>query len=208
MVTMRVDPRDVFGAEALEDAFGEKIRPKVKGFDFKCQIYNSSSLCITAPLLDFSDRGNDDELIRHRYQQGSVIDAIDNARNGLPERYGKGPNYQQAKKRFILEFIDPVELSAEVLKEHEGKTNNELAMRAIQVTPSRTEHRKIEVEDPKNQGMTVETDIEVYIETPVPRLVWRVADLLGKNRKKGRTEIEANEGTTEAAAALSRLDLG
>ena len=76
VVTMRVHACDVLGE-------GDKAR-----FKHRCRHANKKTLVIDAPAVDFSDMGNDDDIIRAILTDRGddiVMDAFDNSRNGYED---------------------------------------------------------------------------------------------------------------------------
>ena len=53
LIVMRPHPVDVFGDGA-----------KYKGFPFKATLYTNKSIVVEAPVVDYSDAGNDDDAFR------------------------------------------------------------------------------------------------------------------------------------------------
>ncbi len=195
-LTMRVDPRDMEGAPKVAEN-GKTIRKRIPPFPFTCEKLSNTSLKIKAPLLEFSDRGNDDEAIRGTGALDEMpMDALDNVRGILKERCNiddeAGLTLQTAHKFHIVHFREGVRLSADALDEHEGMPENELAPDPIPL--------RCNISALKDELDTMEIQVNGQKKTAVlwlvgcaPRLSWRVADLNQMNRNTGPTNEESSD---------------
>lgn len=218
IVSMRVNYQDVMGAPKVVDAAGDLIRKKIPPFNFKCTIYRTNKLLITAPLLEWSDRGNDDEHIRKKYGVDSVLmNALDEHRNAAVSRIGD-KTFQTAVKHVILEFPTTVELSGECLlinkrKNKKGVSTGStesmtLKLEAINFATdvsskedTNWERRVIPFTDAS--GKTQDLEVPVWIQDKKPRVFWRVADVSKDSRKRGKMENDSDsDDAAEGVAAM------
>ncbi|CAB9520236.1 hypothetical protein SEMRO_1085_G239570.1 [Seminavis robusta] len=166
LVTMKVDPRDALGVPDLD--------PPLAAFPFKAFIMpgEKNVLIVEAPLVEYSERGGDDEdlrtLLRKREGTLPIMDSLDNARKNFEQRHGlvhdeeeevhqseENP-YKVPKKYYKLAFSAGVKLSSKELLIHEGKRPGEL----------------------KLEGMTVYTKLAKVKNRAysVHKIYWRIAD--------------------------------
>jgi hypothetical protein len=120
IITMKVDPRDVLG-----------VGPERSGqFEFVAQITGDNQVTITAPLLDYNEKGKDDDVIRQMLRPGdeeeqTFIEALENHHVKFADL--KLDN----KMNYVLDFGAGVKLSSNVLEVHRGKTNGYLTEEAM-----------------------------------------------------------------------------
>ena len=221
LLEMRVHPCDALG-QGGSDAF-----------DYQASLMASDTLLITAPILHYTDRGQDDEEVREylelsegEFEEPSdevTMEAFDNHRNTLDTRIEKsegGSEHKEdkelaypLKKQHKLVFINgeqPVHLSSDVLKCHEGK-NNKLQLEALPIeyevekmNPSMedVELNDLESVTIKERNNSMESETKVWI-LPRPtfvlqRFIIRLADLNKDVRKKGRIVKPADVDKTIA----------
>jgi len=144
LLEMRVHPCDALG------------QGKSPAFDFQATLMSSDTLIVTAPVLDFTDRGMDDEAVREYLEVAEgeydlaedevTMEAFDNYRNTLDSRMEKtGTGNEEykidkeqsfpVKKQYKLIFINgsrSVHLSSEVLECHR-KSKNLLKLEALPI---------------------------------------------------------------------------
>lgn len=200
LLTMRVEYRDVMGGEKeVIDSNGMKKKKKIKPFDYKCWVKGPPwTLWVKAPLLSWSDRGNDDELIRSTYNEtlddGLLMMALDEHRNDFITRHDQA-SYEAAYKIFVLEIPAKfdVELDGNVLKFNHRKKPVEglLKLGAINLLPPITDVGKVTTK---------------MVEA-VPRIYWQMADVSKKKRQMGRNkeEIESDDEAEGVAAMRKKV---
>lgn len=202
IITMKVDPRDVLGDGPTRSG----------QFEFVAQITGDNQVTITAPLLDYNEKGKDDELIRQLLRVGdeeenTFIEALEN-------HHVKFENLKlDNEMKYVLDFGPGVKLSSDVLEVHRGKTNGYLTEEAM---PTRV---RVEALGPCNETAEVlDANGNVYVDQTggtfrIPMvyayfcgvLYWRVADLKLDSRKQ--RVAAPNAGTSAAEAMMGRMNL-
>lgn len=211
-ITMRVDPRDARGDPAHFDNAGAVIRPRIRPFPFKAYIYRDNAILVVAPLVDFADRGNDDEVIRDKYQNNNFVDALDNTRGSYIRRQGEN-GYQSKARHYVLEFKSEVELSSEAIEINRAKKDNILNPQAIAYDVELDDYNRaplqmLTVPDPAPgavQGTTIQAS--KWTMYPVLRLAWCVADMkLGSKLRGASTFRDDDDG--EIAGLFGGVNIG
>ena len=215
------------------DAIGQGDHPP---FDFKGHIYSSNEVVLEGPPLDYTDMGNDDDEVREylamEYDENDeeykfakddehLMEAFDNARNGLVDRVDN--QTFPLKKSYRLVFPSSVHLSAEVLDAHkEHKDSSKLHMRPLPIeyvldkqaeamleslTWEDVETKTVELYDDDMFAGKSSRDV-LFIPQPmvaVQRFVIELADLNKDSRKKGKIVKAADAGgVTAMMAALNK----
>lgn len=204
IITMKVDPRDVLGIGPL---------PRTGQFEFVARITSSHQVTISAPLLDFHDRGSDYAAIRQMIRGGDMeeemfLEALQNQKLEFEKLK------VQNKMQYVLDFGPNVNLSSTALEIHRGKTEGILTEEAM---PTRVSVEALgpgrETVDLTNRDGEVVLDprgrpygIPVHYKYFCGVLYWRVADLSQQSRKQQVAPPAA--GTSAAEAMLERMNLG
>ena len=81
LITMTVDPQDAIGNESIA----------LQQFPYEAVVENVTEVDVTAPLLEYNERGGHDEFIRekleNRAKAKSLINSMDNARKRFERKY-------------------------------------------------------------------------------------------------------------------------
>lgn len=193
---MRVHASDVLG-----DA-DNAIPP----FPFSCKVVSSSELQVTGPLLDHSDAGHEDELIRailtKKRDAGKDVEciarAMDNARKETEEKMDL-TNPTVNTKNYVLRFPPDVKLDAEILDMHKGKKNGLLQIEALPVMSEVA----VQVKKRPLQKRTIDgVEVDVYPVNNSFRLLWRIADM----SKRGITTGRSKKATAATDAATQMME--
>lgn len=135
IIVMRVHPCDVLGEGNHEP------------FQFKAHLYSTTEIVIEVPVLDFTDMGKDDDLVRELFSADAdsdeeentmakedyvLLEALDVGRNKLNDRINN--KVFPIKKQYRVLFDDDVQLSSAVLKIHEPfKDSSRLMLRPLPI---------------------------------------------------------------------------
>jgi hypothetical protein len=195
IIAMKVDPRDVLGVGV----------PPQHQFEFEARITASNQITVTAPLLDYHDRGGDDELIDDYLDNANrddmvVLEALGNQRQEMNKM--KLNN----KMQYILDFGKDVEFSAEVIMFHKGKLNGILTEEAMPIVCrvdalGQTMEHLID----KHGKPVIHEGSAIYLPSSPHYfcgcLYWRVADLAKDSRK---SKLETRAQSTTAAETMMK----
>ena len=162
------------------DLFGTKTKGRVAGverFKFKARVLNSHTLVVETPSPDFSDAGNDDDMIRTALQKRrdgeAVMNAIDNGFNVHKEKFE-----DTGKMEWHVKFPDSVHLNATVLATHQDQPDGDLKMEPLMVATDAermmTSNHFQEQQDFGKGPITVNVRENFY--HAAPRVFWRIAD--------------------------------
>lgn len=205
LISMSVDVNDVLGVEEHD----------VPPFNFTAVVASDNEIEITAPLLEYSERGGHDELLREQIKNNAnfpekevVMDAIDNSRKKYEETYLEDEDDEEIpKKVYRLKFSGGVKLSAKALKLHQDANmvnNRMLKTEGLTVRDTLSalnkKHKTLDLPDPNNNKKI--TKYIVINEQVIGRLAWRVADLSVEKQRTGASEKKKKPSKTDAAAAL------
>ena len=195
---------------------GHKAHNELKPFKFRCSVTSSNKLKLVFPLMDCSERGNDDEQARQVYQgtdfftSTPIMSALDTGRNGYKER---SQEYQTREMEYILIFKEGVKLSASALamnskkkkKKKKGDPEKEVCKPYVidldvpleQLNDEMVQNLKVEdlmsrrIKD--QSGKDHDVFFAAYREEKVVRLVFGVADLNADIVKEGRGSDSSSE---------------
>ena len=212
-IMMRADVRDVFGQPKLKNDDGTVLRKKVAPFPFRLKLAPNShdTVIVTAPLLDWSDRGNDDHIIRSTWAstgKADLVCGIDDATAKFVERCGGPGAAQIAKKHYVLQFANHPHLTVAKMKIHNTKkykTTGDLTIEglplAVDLTHSgeQLEQRTIIGADGKK------ITVALWKRVCVPRFYWAIADKNMDSKKRGPTDVSSSDeedGVAAMAAAM------
>lgn len=191
-VFMRVHPCDVLGE-------GRKKR-----FKHTCRRIDATTLCVTAPSLDYSDGGSDDEAMREFLVHSGddddepIIEGWDNARM----------HHEDSKPVGMMQWhlvFSGVVLDEKVLKKHEGVKHGTLVNETLPITGvvtrlSQDAYEDVEIMDGNGTKTTVKALKLVRYATP--RLFWRIADTSLEVRKRFRTNEDDDDDDDFASAFM------
>jgi hypothetical protein len=212
-----VDPRELKkNPEVRSTKNNNIIRPAVEPFRFQAWIRNNC-IVVKVPLLWWQDRGNDDHLLRTKYESQpwfeSYMSGRDEFRKGVIEKYGKdNANYQKAFKHVIFHFTSSerpqrkFELVASDIKMNEGKEPTHLKLHYQSYV---VEGEEIEVEvTTKDSATGMEVDMTVPgIEVTSFSLVnFYVADIGIPVKRSGEDTFKANQIVDDELAAAMAAD--
>ena len=199
MITMTVDPQDAIGKEDVA----------LQQFPYEAVVESQTEIDVTAPLLEYNERGGHDELIRVKLDQkdeaDSLKNAMDNARKRYERKYGQVDRLN--KKIYRLIFPSGTKLSGKVLKCNEAaakKNSKNLSTHGYTVTE---EIAALNKNPPvlKREFNQTSNKTEIYYAIHVavtPKLFWRVADVKDDEVLTGKSEYVQGRKGTEAADAL------
>ena len=110
-VVICCDQRDVFGLDRIVQN-DIVVQKKVRPFKYSATLISATEIQIVAPLVPYTERGNDDEAIRNMLSKSTdveakasnerLMNALDDSRNHYQERQGELHN--KAFKHYILQF--------------------------------------------------------------------------------------------------------
>lgn len=217
ILTMRAEYRDIMGGtrEAV-DLEGSKKMKVIKPFEFKCWVKGPRTLWVKAPLLSWSDRGNDDEVIRTEYGDDHLMMvALDEHRNDFIERNDKNSSSAEtAHKIFVLDFPPKynVALDGDVLyinRKAKKKEAGLLKLNAVNIAVDVMSDEDLASASLFNVVDEITNVEKAYIKWKmdvVPRLVWHVADLSEKTKQVGRKkeDVESSDSEAEGVAAMRK----
>ena len=200
MITMVVDPTDALGCETIG----------LQQFPFEACISSDTEVDVTAPLLEFNERGGHDEFIRRKLElkdeADSLVDSMDNARKRYERKYGTIERTN--KKIYRLKFPSGTKLRSKVLEcnESAAKKSGDKGL----TTGGYTIFEEIEALNANNlKVLKTETDDKGTITNFVglniavtPKLFWRVADMKQEEVLTGPSFVRAGKKGTDAADAL------
>ena len=190
VIKMRTNPVDAFGMPS------ESIP------EFPYQAFVSKTdrnvVYVLAPLLEYPDRGGDDNRIRRRLTKhddlamAQVVGSFDAARHDFEERHGlKEDGAQIPRKYYRLEFPGDVKLKADILDVNRGaKEDDTFALKLYGATTKAT----LDAAAVKGRVHTT------------PRMFWMVADAAKKARTVGESEKKKKNTTVSAAAMADSSD--
>ena len=195
VISMKVEPQDALG-----------VRDECPAFDYKATIIADNVIEITAPLLEYSERGGLDESTRVKLkgkpEAHVLMNAMDNARHKHERKMGGEPPV----KKYHLEFDRGVRLSAKVLKIHEdaGVLNpKELVVEGVtlreRIPAFNDNPTEVTVTDPKTG---VQKQAFLFAESVTMKLLFRVADVSKEPEAVGSSKQQRKQGTAAAAALL------
>lgn len=208
IICMRVHVVDILG-----DPIAEK-----PGFPFKCRCISTTQLAVTAPLLDHSDAGKEDDLIRailkKREEKGADVDciavAMDNARKQYEKSIGEHEDDEvddglrivdpaKKVKTYILQFPATIRLDSKVLLINDGKRDGNMQVEGLPVRPTINALKK----DPPETITTFDGDeVELLPKDCEYRLLWRIADLSQRSMKAGASKKKSLRAATDAAQTM------
>ena len=149
-----------------------------------------------------------EELLEESNKDDDVIsEALENAKKKFNAAVPKGGNAMQ----YILQWPPGFELSAEVLKVHKGMKGSELKTEGIPFVKGFDRDNKVD-KDGKLPMMVLEdddgneVDTEVFTQTALHRLYWRIADVAQESRERGFDD-DSDEETSAITAMTKRLKL-
>ena len=123
-----INPRDIRGEGQRLDG-NIVVRPAVAPFQFKPWI-NGGNWVVKGPLLEWTDRGNDDHLLQKKYGREPwfkpYMDGLDDFRRGLIDKY-TGEDLQNNTFKQFESSEDPkhvFQLDGSVVKQNEGREKN------------------------------------------------------------------------------------
>ena len=199
LITMTVDPQDAIGNESIA----------LQQFPFEAVVENLTEIDVTAPLLEYNERGGHDEYIRDKLENKpeaeSLINSMDNARKRFERKYGTVDRIN--KKIYRLTFPTGTKLSGKVLKcnvdaakknEKNLKTFGYTVFEEIPALNKSPPMLKREFNKTTNT-----TEIHYGINVAVtPKLYWRVADEKHDEVLTGKSVVVKGRKGTKAADAL------
>lgn len=221
-VMMRADYRDVFGQDKLKANDGTVIRKKISPFPFRLRLHPTSrdKVIVTGPLLDWSDRGNDDWIIRSIWgkTKTDLVDGIDDATAKYIERQGGVKAAQTAKKEYVLHFKNSPHLTVEKLKIHNTKkfkSTGDLTIEGLPLSVDLTSHGdkldEVELKD-KNGNPKMDKDgkpevAKVWVRVVHPRFYWAIADKNLDSKKRGPTDVSSSDEEDGVAAMAAAMNI-
>ena len=197
VLVMRAKYQDPAGGQhSVASKDGSSFVKKIKPFKFRAWVEGPQEIRVACPLLSWSDRGNDDRVIRADYgdMQPIVMEALDAARNAYIKRQGID-NYETAEKIYILQLSETdyvrIKLDGSVLlcnkKAKKLQHLNEpglLSAMALNVTTNISTLE--DAEGGKLDEITVhEKTLTIWKTAQVPLVVWQVANVAQQARKLG-----------------------
>lgn len=204
ILVMRNELQDLAGGTHDVGTKEKTLQKKtVPPFKFKAWVAGPQEIRVQAPLLPWSDRGNDDEIIRRNYRvtHNRVMAALDAGRNDYIQRVGFG--YETAYKIYVLNVLETEDmrilLKGMVLRQNKTKKtkqSNEPADLLKPITMNLLSNISsldkaldtIEVPDPmKPSG---KGQAYVWEVSAVPRLAWEIGNVALQRRKVGRMAEE------------------
>lgn len=218
IVTYRVNVFDAIGAKkvVVEDDEGIEtvLRKKCPPFPFKCNVHSANTLKVVVPLLDHSDRGNDDEFIREKHGRDHILmNALDEHRNECAQRNGQ--DYNTTVKHVILQFPETVALDGECLGVNKKKKKKGFAVDptslkleainiSVDITTALDDNHDTRTETTLNAvGQEQQQIFTLWKQSNVPRFFWRVADTSQDSKKRGGLDNDSSEDEeVEGAAAM------
>lgn len=192
-VLMRVHPCDILG------------EGKKKRFKCSCRRISSTTLCITAPSVDYSDAGYDDDQMTDTLASGAIDDANDCIIEGI---VNARTHYQDTERTGTMQFhliFERVTLDESVLKMHEGMKNNELRTESLPVEAPVSRLASVELDDVVTRdahGTERTTKAFKVTHYASPRVFWRIADTNEEVRKNRRTSNDDDDDDAFAASFL------
>jgi hypothetical protein len=210
-LVMRNEVQDMGGGTHAVVTKDKSIqKKKVKQFKFKAWVSGPQEICVIAPLLTWSDRGNDDEIIRDFYktEQPRLMTALDTSRNDYIKRMGVD-TYETAHKVFVLRVMDAddlrVKLDGSVLlcnkkaKKQQPMEPGLLVPIPLNVSTNISSVdetlQEIDIADPNNASG--KKRVKIWQVALVPRIVWQVANLATQARRVGRMEEDVDDPDDE-----------
>ena len=203
-ISMAVDPRDVLGPDP--PGTGSSV-----GFRFAARVTSPTTITVTAPIMDYHDRGFDLEAVRDSLVEPITADdivMIEALRHSANE-FNKTMSEHKNTMHYVLDFGPNVKLSSKVLEIHSGKADGLMSEEAI------CTFVELPCLGPTDElgwaydedGNPIQLPNGSYAQAEVVRkywcgrLCWRVADLQLGSRKQ---RLETGEVPTDAAAAMMR----
>jgi len=189
LVLSKVDLRDIKGEDALMDPNDSKIvlRPKVEPFPFKSWIYGGNWV-LKVPLLDWTDRGNDDHILRKKYGKNawfkSYMDGLDDFRKALIIEHGG--DLQTMAKHVVFKFKsseDPqrvFQLDGSVVKVNDDRESD--------LKPRLLTH---DVLIGTREEEVMAEKIHYEMKQPFVRLAFAVADTMLGVKRRGQDRFES-----------------
>jgi hypothetical protein len=214
-LVMRGEAQDMGGGSHLVGGKGRTLqKKKVKGFRFRAWVSGPQEIRVEAPLLSWSDRGNDDELIRELYSASHprLMAAFDAGRNDYIKRMGVDM-YESKLKVYVLRVVETDDLRIQLdgtvlgINNKKGKpiktTRKQEPFYLAPVTLNLssnissvdTKLEDITIADPDSgMGMITAKLWEVAV---VPRIVWHVANVATQAHRVGRMEEDIDDPDDE-----------
>ena len=194
------------------------IRPSVAPFKYEAWI-RDNKIVAKVPLLSWSDRGNDDWMLRDLYgNQDSCkpyIAGHDEFRKKLIEEYG-GSNYQKAFKHVHFHFMSSerpttshVRLSGGEIALNQGKEENKLKLHIRSYDVEGQDMWQEEKQITGDDGMAREQTVYCQDFEKRIRINFFVADLCIAVKRQGEDRFKSDVVDDELAAALQAdLNMG
>jgi hypothetical protein len=185
-------------------------KPPQGQFEFVARVTGRSQVTITAPLLNYHDKGSDDAFIeqlcdRDTMHEECFYEALQNQRREFDKL--KIPN----KMQYVLDFGPHVELCSEVLQCHRGKMDGLLTQEAMPTCVPIDAFPRAPMPVTNAQGNAIRDNAGNPILFHASHryfcgvLYWRVADLSQGSRKARLDAV--NTDTSAAVAMLRRMNL-
>ena len=217
---MTIDQREIKKHEELKNDEGKVIRPVIPAFKYECFI-REDDIVLKVPFQAWEDRGNDDHLLREKYQDTDpgfkqYMDGRDAYRKKLIERFG-ADKYQSAHKNVVFHFHsseDPnrrFEFSTSDLKVNENKEENhmKIQLKLYEVEGDEYEETRL-VQNEDDTGMdtdqTKTESVTVYETAKHCRLFFYVADLAMNVKRSGPDEFKNKPSEDDEFAAAMMAD--
>jgi hypothetical protein len=226
-LVMRAEYQDLVGGERLVKGKGKNCqKKKVKPFPFKARVVGDKEIHVTAPLLTWSDRGNDDNLMRLNFSEpkySGVLEALDVSRNAYIQRFGVD-TYEAKEKIYVLRLMETsntlIKLDGAVLLCNKKAKKNQiqdpglltpLAMSLCVDITSISDDSFNFIDVPSEDDPNQVTRFSLWNTTHVPRLVWQVANVAKKARRIGDIEEDVDDDDDDdddIVKQMKRVGLG
>lgn len=204
------DPRELQSHDVLKNSSGQVIRPRIEAFKFASWI-RKGVIVVKVPLLSWADRGNDDHILRKKYENQnwfkSYMAGRDDLRKKVIADYGE-KNYQSAHKHVHFHLYSSqnpnrlFDLNTNDIKLNQGKEDDHMKLHYHSYLIEGDEYEYERTTIDQDTSMEIVETVEYREVTDNIRLSFYVADLAIRAKRSGEESFNIDSAVDELTKAM------